>query len=226
MPTLVPQRYEPAVSLDRLLSHPLNPRIHDDEAIAESLDAHGFYGAVLAQESSGRIIAGHGRLANAQARGYETLPVLWLDVDDDEAERLLLADNKTTDAGRYDSDRLTALLSRLGSTPVGLVGTGWRPDDLNALLMEHGAWEPPPLPPPPGAPARPDDMRPEAPGDSPHAGPQDDGPGPVRTYVVILPAEAMDRMLAQVRALADLWEVSPYEAVALAVTERAEQCGV
>jgi hypothetical protein len=169
VPTVVPQRYEPAVPLERLQSHPLNPRIHDDEAIAESLDAHGFYGAVLAQESSGRIIAGHGRLENAQAKGYASLPVLWLDVDDAEAERMLLHDNRTSDAGRYDTDRLADALASLVGQPLGLFGTGWSQADFDALvpsgltgalddlrLPPHGdapptdeqpAGEPPPVPP-------------------------------------------------------------------------------
>ena len=36
--------------------HPDNPRVHDEDALDESLEANGFYGAVLVQKSTGHVI--------------------------------------------------------------------------------------------------------------------------------------------------------------------------
>ena len=48
--------YEPAVRIDSLTAHPENPRRGNIEAVAESIDANGFYGAVIAQVSTRRIL--------------------------------------------------------------------------------------------------------------------------------------------------------------------------
>lgn len=136
------QDYDPAVPVDRLTEHPENPRRGDVAAIEASLDAHGFYGAVIAQRSSGRIIAGNHRYRAAVARGAETVPVIWLDVDDDQARRILLVDNRTSDLGGYDDDTLADLLTDLTHTDLGLAGTGWTEADLVDLLAEE-----PPRPP-------------------------------------------------------------------------------
>ncbi|MFJ2205967.1 hypothetical protein [Streptomyces microflavus] len=58
-----------------------------------------------------------------------------IDCDDDTARRVNLVDNKSADAGSYDDDALTALLSGLD----GLDGTAYSDDDLDELLKSTGA---------------------------------------------------------------------------------------
>lgn len=67
------QRYEPKVRLDRLATHPENPRQGDVAAIAASIETNGFYGAVVAQKSSGHVLAGNHRLLAARERGDTVL---------------------------------------------------------------------------------------------------------------------------------------------------------
>lgn len=141
MADLAPQTIE-HVPTSALSEHPDNPRQGDVGAISESLEAHGFYGVIVAQRSTGRVLAGNHRLLAARALGLEEVPVAWLDVDDDEAARILLVDNRTNDLATYDSVALAALLTRLaGDGGPGLVGTGWDGDDLDGLLsrLEHDA---------------------------------------------------------------------------------------
>jgi DNA modification methylase len=145
------QRYDPAFPIDQLSEHPDNPRRGDVDAIAASLDAHGFYGAVLVQASTRRIIAGNHRTRVARDRGATTVPVLWLDVDDDEAARLLLVDNRTADDAVYDSHALADLLASLSVTDAGLIGSGYDQADLARLLKR---W---------ATPDDPDDVVPEPP---------------------------------------------------------------
>ncbi len=151
------QRYEAAVEVARLHEHPDNPRRGDVERIEASMAAHGFYGAVLAQMSTGAILAGNHRHRVAVARGEETLPVLWVDVDDDQARRILLVDNRTTDFGEYDDEGLEVLLQGLfDQTELGLVGTGYTIEDLTELLggpdPEPGRTDPDAIPEPPAEP--------------------------------------------------------------------------
>jgi hypothetical protein len=131
----VRQTYDADVPVDKLFEHPENPRHGNVEAIDESMRVHGFYGAVVAQTGTGAIIAGNHRYRVAVARGEDTLPVLWLDVDDDQARRILLVDNRTGDLGGYDNEELEALLrGLLGDTDLGLAGTGYSMQDLADLF--------------------------------------------------------------------------------------------
>ncbi len=115
-----------------LVPHPLNPRIGDVEAIRASIRAVGFYNYVVGQTSTGYVIAGNHRLKAAVAEGVPDVPVMWLDVDDDTALRILLADNRTSDKSEYYADILLTQLEALGD----LAGTGYTGDDLDDLLAE------------------------------------------------------------------------------------------
>lgn len=126
------QAYE-LVDVADLAPHPDNPRQGDVEAIAESVDQNGFYGALVAQRSTGHVLAGNHRLLAAQRRGIGRVPVVWVDVDDDRAKRILLADNRTNDLAGYDEQSLAELLQDLSVTEAGLAGTGYTDTDLAKL---------------------------------------------------------------------------------------------
>lgn len=131
----VPQEYDPAVPVESLEPHPRNVNQGDIGAISETMDALGFFGACLVQRSSRRIIAGKHRWLTAKALGGESVPVLWADVDDDTAVRIMLADNRTARLGHDDDQALAALLTDLAQgTDRGLAGTGFDGDALDALL--------------------------------------------------------------------------------------------
>jgi hypothetical protein len=136
IPAAVPQRYDPAVPLDRLTAHPANPNQGDVGLICELLDANGFAGAVLAQESTGILIDGEHRVKAAAAKGMPTLPVIWLDVDDDARDRLLASLNESVRRGVNDEAKLVALLTALAATGRGLAGTAHDGDDLDALIAK------------------------------------------------------------------------------------------
>lgn len=143
------------VALDSLEPHPSNPRRGDVELIAESIDRNGFYGAVLVQRSTRRIVAGEHRWRGVRLlreRGVtvthpvesngsgdplprkplpaDTVPVLWLDVGSEEATRIMLADNATADSATYDDRALADLLKSVDD----LTGTGFAQDDVAELL--------------------------------------------------------------------------------------------
>lgn len=134
---LLRQDYD-LVPLAQLHPHPENPRRGDVDQIAESIGANGFYGAVVAQRSTGHILAGNHRYLAARRRGLAQLPVVWVDVDDDRARRILLADNRTGDLAAYSNDGLLALLEGLALTPEALAGTGYDPAALDDLRASAG----------------------------------------------------------------------------------------
>lgn len=136
----VSQRYVRR-KLDELTPHPANPRQGDVGAIHESIEANGFYGAVIVQKSTGYVLAGNHRMQAAAHAGATSLPVIEVDVDDTTATRILLADNRTNDVATYDQDALAGLLKSLAEDG-GLAGSGYDGDDVDALLR---SLEPPDL---------------------------------------------------------------------------------
>lgn len=114
--------------------HPRNVNDGDVGAIHESIQHNGFYGTIVAQRSTGYVLAGNHRLQAAQHAGATEVPVVWVDVDDDHALRILLADNRTTRLGNDDPEALARLLQEIADTAGTLDGTAYSGDDLDELL--------------------------------------------------------------------------------------------
>jgi len=90
---------------------------------------------VVVQESTGHILAGNHRWKAAGDAGLATVPVFYLDVDDDAARRILLVDNRSSDLAANRIPELAALLASLAESPRGLAGTGFDGDALDDLLV-------------------------------------------------------------------------------------------
>lgn len=110
--------------------HPKNPNRGDLNVVSDSVATHGFYGAIVAQKSTRQIIAGETRWRAAQAGGLTEVPVMFADVDDEEAERIMLADNRLRDLAGVDDAALQLLLEEIAQTSAGLDGTGYGLEDL------------------------------------------------------------------------------------------------
>lgn len=119
-----------------LKQHERNPNRGDVLVIAESIEENGFYGAVVAQRSTGKVLAGNHRLQAARSAGLAEVPVIWLDVDDREALRILLADNQLAKLATYDDAVLVEVLRDLEHTGSSLRGTGYEDVDLQRLAEE------------------------------------------------------------------------------------------
>lgn len=123
-------------AIDAVQPHPRNPREGDVGAIHQSIEANGFYGTIVAQKSTGYILAGNHRWQAMAASGAKEIPVTWLDIDDDHATRILLADNRTNDVASYDVEALSNLLQELAESTHNLQGTGYDGDDLDELIAD------------------------------------------------------------------------------------------
>jgi hypothetical protein len=93
------QEYELA-PIESISPHPRNPNQGDVAAIRESIDVNGFYGACIVQKSTRFILAGEHRWRAEKEREQTHVPVLFVDVDDETALRILLADNGTRRGAR------------------------------------------------------------------------------------------------------------------------------
>jgi len=117
------------VAIDDLKVHPDNPRKGNIAALVESIEVNGFYGAIVAQESTGFILVGNHRWQAAKEVGLKKVPVIYVEVDDEGARKILLADNRTSDLSSYDETVLIRLLSS-----IDLSGTGYTDSDLDDII--------------------------------------------------------------------------------------------
>lgn len=128
---------KPRVTMERIDSlepYPGNPNRGDVDAIGESLDQNGWYGAVVVQTSTRRILAGHHRIQAVEERGGRRVPVVWADVDDAAAKRIVVGDNQIPRRASTDDSDLAALLGQLHDSEGGLLGTGYATTDYRSLL--------------------------------------------------------------------------------------------
>lgn len=112
-----------------------NPRRGNTGAIAESLRVNGQYRPIVVNVGTftGRadeVLAGNHTLIAARDLGWEQVATVSRDVDDDQAARIVAADNRTADLADYDQQVLAELLSDLD----GLEGTGYTDKDLAELM--------------------------------------------------------------------------------------------
>jgi len=122
------------IAVAKLTPHPKNVRQGDVGAISMSLEMHGQYRPIVAQKSTGYILAGNHTYKAAMSLGWKDIAVTYVDVDDDQALRILLMDNRANDIASYDEGGLGEVLSLLMDTEKQLAGTGFNPEDLDELL--------------------------------------------------------------------------------------------
>jgi hypothetical protein len=138
------------VPLSKLMEWPGNPKEHDLETLGASFERFGFVEPIVYDESSKRIVAGHGRRekllawkdsgkappARVVVRGGEWyVPVLrgvsFPNVH--EAEAYLLSSNQSVISGGYNATALSEMLARHVDDANGI---GWRADEISSLISK------------------------------------------------------------------------------------------
>ena len=122
------------IPLDSLHFYPGNARLHDDELIADSLRKHGQYRALVVQKSTMYVLAGNGTLHGLYEIKAKDALCHIVDVDDTEAAKIVLVDNRANDRAKYDNGLLADLLQALPD----LEGTGYDDAALSKLLGDDG----------------------------------------------------------------------------------------
>lgn len=115
--------------------HSRNPREGDVGAISESLRILGQYRPIVVDSKTNQILVGNHTWQAALALGWEEIAVTWVEVDEEQAIRILLADNKTADLATYEEQDLQVLLASL----TEFSGTGFDNDDVDSILRGNEA---------------------------------------------------------------------------------------
>jgi len=118
-----------SVAISSLTAYPTNPRRGDIDAIASSLTAHGQYRPIVVQASTKFVLAGNHTLKAAKKLGWKKIKAVLVEVDDDTAKKIVLADNRLTDLAGYNEPLLKSLLQALPE----LDGTGFTASEVETL---------------------------------------------------------------------------------------------
>ena len=118
------------VPLTKLKVFPGNPRKGNVQAIADSLKVNKQYRPLVVQKSTGQVLAGNHTFMAAESLGWKQVAVTYVDVDDTQAKRIVLADNKTTDLATMDNEALAKILASLPD----ISGTAYQQSEVDGLL--------------------------------------------------------------------------------------------
>jgi len=123
------------VPIDKLVPHPDNANEGDVDEIMNSMRANTVYRPIYAHRQSGRILGGHHVYAALMELGSDVAPVIWLDMDEATARRVLAGDNQIARLARTNPGQLLELLQAIESES-GFFGTGFPDTAIEDLLAE------------------------------------------------------------------------------------------
>jgi hypothetical protein len=104
-----------SVSVNDLSLDPANARAHPErnmEAVRASLRRFGQQKPIVARKD-GVVIAGNGTLQAARELGWDTIAVVWTDLESTEAVAYSIADNRSAELAQWDERVLVELLESL-----------------------------------------------------------------------------------------------------------------
>lgn len=138
-PTQINVDYLP---IGELNPDPFNPRTISPQqmrALVDSIRQFGFINPVVVRRADHTVIGGHQRLAAARKLGLELVPVVFVNVNIDQARLLNLALNRIS--GDWDEELLSRLLTHLDSQSADLSLSGFDEGELKTLLRSFDAEE-------------------------------------------------------------------------------------
>jgi hypothetical protein len=136
---------------DQLLANPNNWRIHpkaQQTALKSTLDSVGWVQRVIVNQRTGHVVDGHLRAALAISAG-EQVPVLYVDLDEDEERLVLTTLDPLAAMAATDREMLGDLLAGLRETEIVQDDAALREllgavaGDAGVALDSPEAWDPP-----------------------------------------------------------------------------------
>ena len=132
---------------EQLLAIPYNWRIHpktQQDALEALLDDVGWVQNVIVNQRTGHVVDGHLRVAVAISREQVEVPVVYVDLSEDEEKKVLASLDPLGDMAVTDIDKINELLDEVDmNDTLGAmlkdVATDWR-GYMNEDQSEQDAW--------------------------------------------------------------------------------------
>jgi ParB-like chromosome segregation protein Spo0J len=103
---------------DQLLANPRNWRIHpkaQQDALAGVLDQVGWVQDVIVNQQTGHVVDGHARVAIAISRNEPSVPVVYVDLSEDEEALILATLDPLSAMAATDREQLSELLAEIST---------------------------------------------------------------------------------------------------------------
>ena len=103
---------------DQLLANPFNARIHpkpQQDALSGVLNSVGWIAPVIVNQRTGHVIDGHLRVSLALSKGEKSIPVDYVDLDENEEKILLASFDYIGSMAVYDREAVDTLLKQVNS---------------------------------------------------------------------------------------------------------------
>jgi hypothetical protein len=103
---------------DQLLANPRNWRIHpkaQQDALAGILDQVGWVQDVIVNQQTGHVVDGHARVAIAISRNEPSVPVVYVDLSEDEEALILATLDPLSAMAATDREQLSELLAEIST---------------------------------------------------------------------------------------------------------------
>lgn len=129
------------VPIDKIRPYPNNPRKHGVaiDLVAASIKTYGFLQPIVC-DMQGVIIVGHTRLKAAQMLNLAEVPVIYTDLDETQAKKYRLADNKSHEHSGWDNEKLLAEVLELikAGEDVYSDELAFTAEELDKILQAEG----------------------------------------------------------------------------------------
>lgn len=123
--------------LHQIVPNDKNPKEHDIEEIIRSFQRFGFTNPLIVDSNTNKLVAGHGRLQaliylqnrqqqapdgiRTDGNGFWYVPTIERAfLNENEAMAYIIADNKLTEIGNWDNDKLSDMVNELLENDVNL----------------------------------------------------------------------------------------------------------
>jgi len=121
------------VDTDSLVEFPNNPRTSNMEGILESVKLHGQYRPLTVNKNNNQILTGNHTWLAMKQLGISKCAVMFVDVDEITAKKIVLVDNKTNELATYDKELMVDMLTEMMELGK-LLGTGYSADEADDIL--------------------------------------------------------------------------------------------
>jgi len=126
----------PLVPISDFVEYELNPKLHPPEQIdrlASGMLEYGFLNPVIA-DSTGQLVAGHGRLLAARILGLTELPCIKIDhLSESQKKAFVIFDNKISETG-WDDEKVAQIMKELDTENYYLEQTGFNDKEIETLM--------------------------------------------------------------------------------------------
>lgn len=124
------------VAVDGLKIDENNPREmskHDFDSLKRAIQELGFVQPLVVRKKNNKIISGHQRLKALQEMGRKTVPVIFVDLNENKARLLGLALNRIS--GTWDEEKLAEIIHQLDQVKTEDISlTGFKEGEIEDLL--------------------------------------------------------------------------------------------